>query len=395
MNSFATDWLLAYLTKKLLNKKVGERLQLEENLTLEKAINIAQQKEIVEKQNEMLANPSSVNKISRTKNTKQFEQVASFRNHQIKNEMTGQKCNWCAMTGHERKRYPALKARCKICKKIGHYAKVCLKKNNVNEIFMENEDSNNQIQTFYINTIQQNDKKTGWIKNIKLGNHEVKFKMDTGADVNVVPKKFVQMCKLSNINIDTNQKNILVGADNNRLNVYGSFKTVLSYNGRSTNQTVYIVEGVQTALLGRQAIEDLNIIKVIDEIKNFKLDPFKEFPKLWGDIGRLAYEYEIKQQPGYEPYSITVPRKVPIPLLKRVESELKRMQEYGIISQVEEPTDWCSPMVVVNKGSKVRICVDLTKLNHSIKREIHPIPNVESTLLYKTLLSKILYKTGC
>lgn len=71
---------------------------------------------------------------------------------------------------------------------------------------MENEDSKNQIQTFYINTIRQNDKKTGWIKNIQLGNHEVKFKMDTGADVNVVPKKFEQMCKLSNINIDTNQK---------------------------------------------------------------------------------------------------------------------------------------------------------------------------------------------
>lgn len=38
-------------------------------------------------------------------------------------------------------------------------------------------------------------------------------------------------------------------------------------------------------------------------------------------------------------------------------------------------------MVVVPKSNgKVRICVDLTKLNESVHRELHPLPAVEQTL---------------
>lgn len=34
----------------------------------------------------------------------------------------------------------------------------------------------------------------------------------------------------------------------------------------------------------------------------------------------------------------------------------------GVISKIDEPTEWCSPMVVVlNANGKVRICLDLTK----------------------------------
>ena len=39
----------------------------------------------------------------------------------------------------------------------------------------------------------------------------------------------------------------------------------------------------------------------------------------------------------------------------------------GVISQITEPTEWCAGMVVVRKkNNKIRICVDLTKLNKSV-----------------------------
>ena len=57
------------------------------------------------------------------------------------------------------------------------------------------------------------------------------------------------------------------------------------------------------------------------------------------------------------------------------------MLEMGVIKRVDEPTDWCAPMVVVPKPSgEVRICVDLTKLNANIKREVLPLPSVDYTL---------------
>lgn len=61
--------------------------------------------------------------------------------------------------------------------------------------------------------------------------------------------------------------------------------------------------------------------------------------------------------------------------------ELQCLQSLGIISPVTEPTDWCAPMVVVQKRSgQVRICVDLTRLNLAVKRERHQLPSVEQVL---------------
>ena len=57
------------------------------------------------------------------------------------------------------------------------------------------------------------------------------------------------------------------------------------------------------------------------------------------------------------------------------------MEEQGVISRVEEPTDWCTGMVVIPKpNGKVRICVDYTKLNKNVCRELHMLPTVEATL---------------
>ena len=53
----------------------------------------------------------------------------------------------------------------------------------------------------------------------------------------------------------------------------------------------------------------------------------------------------------------------------------------NVIFRVDEPTDWCAPMVVTPKASgQVRICADLTKLNQTIKREAYPLASIDFTL---------------
>ncbi|XP_054279111.1 uncharacterized protein K02A2.6-like [Macrosteles quadrilineatus] len=53
-----------------------------------------------------------------------------------------------------------------------------------------------------------------------------------------------------------------------------------------------------------------------------------------------------------------------------------------VITPVDHATPWCSPMVVVPKkdSGNVRICVDLSKLNQSVRRQLHPIPGIEYTI---------------
>ena len=61
------------------------------------------------------------------------------------------------------------------------------------------------------------------------------------------------------------------------------------------------------------------------------------------------------------------------------------MKENGVIERITEPTDWCAPMVpVMKKGSRVRICVDLKKLNR-VKRERYMLPTLEGSTVFTKL----------
>ena len=107
----------------------------------------------------------------------------------------------------------------------------------------------------------------------------------------------------------------------------------------------------------------------------------QQFPLLFSGLGRMKGDYTIKLKKGARPHAISTPRRVAIPLIPAVKAELCRMQELGVISKVTEPTDWCAGMVVVPKpNGKVRICVDLTRLNESVCRERHTLPAVDKTL---------------
>ena len=54
------------------------------------------------------------------------------------------------------------------------------------------------------------------------------------------------------------------------------------------------------------------------------------------------------------------------------------MKDKRIIEEIKEPTEWCAPIVVVQKrNDKVSICVDLTKLNENVKRENFPLPTTD------------------
>ena len=57
------------------------------------------------------------------------------------------------------------------------------------------------------------------------------------------------------------------------------------------------------------------------------------------------------------------------------------MEDMGMIAKVQQPKEWCAGMVVVPKqDGRVRICVDLTRLNENVKRERHPLPAVDHVL---------------
>lgn len=99
-------------------------------------------------------------------------------------------------------------------------------------------------------------------------------------------------------------------------------------------------------------------------------------------LGELREAYSIKLHQDAQPFSLSVPRRIPLPLHKAVKKQLQKMETEGVICCTDAPTEWCSGIVVVPKSSGgYRICMDLTSLNQSVLcKRPSAIPSVESIL---------------
>ena len=175
------------------DKKVSENLQLDTNLTLEKAITTVRQAEIIKNQQQVLSDNSSSFKVANrvaVPQNKKYKSNTQFKNSKVADshnlETKTNPCFWCGKPNkHTKLECPARKAICNRCKKVGHYAKVCKAKLRVNEIGnnMQMENSN------FIGHIlhKHNNSDSRWNTKILLENILLDFKIDTGADVTVVP----------------------------------------------------------------------------------------------------------------------------------------------------------------------------------------------------------------
>ena len=136
-------------------------------------------------------------------------------------------------------------------------------------------------------------------------------------------------------------------------------------------------------MLGRDTAEKLKLVNRVDTVSSddYKTKVASKHPQLFTGLGQMKDSYTITLKEDAKPFAISVPRKVPLPLYQTTKDELDRMLETGVISPVDQPTDWCAPMVMTPKSNgKVRVCVDLSKLNEFVKRENHPLPAVDTTL---------------
>ena len=66
-------------------------------------------------------------------------------------------------------------------------------------------------------------------------------------------------------------------------------------------------------------------------------------------------------------------------MIEKVWLELERMERLGVIVKETAPTKWCSPPMVVvpTSDGKLRICVDLIRLNKAIQREKYMLPTID------------------
>ncbi|KAK3545349.1 hypothetical protein QTP70_004071 [Hemibagrus guttatus] len=173
------------------------------------------------------------------------------------------------------------------------------------------------------------------------------MKMDIGTDVTALPESiFTLLTSHKNTGLKKTRKT-LMRPERHVLDVKGVFSASISKNDKNIEEDIYVVKNLFTPLLGRHAIEKLNLITRLDNITDC---PWQvKYPELFTGLGELKEEYSIKLQPSATPYSVNVAGWIPVPLMDKVKKELSRMEKLDIIQKVEGPSDWCSGMVPVLK----------------------------------------------
>lgn len=110
----------------------------------------------------------------------------------------------------------------------------------------------------------------------------------------------------------------------------------------------------------------------------------KEFPKLFGKIGKLKnFQVKLNISKDVKPVA-QQHRCIPFQLRKALENELTRLEQLDIIEKVTGPTPWVSPIVIVPKrhdSNAGRMCVDMREANSAIARERHIMPTVEDVII--------------
>lgn len=363
---------------------LSERMQLDAKLTLAKAITMARQSEEIKRQQTDLRELSASKPAMDAMHFKRGKQN-KFR---PKDQAQGQKKNWkpdkpvqnkaenraCGKCGkspsHPVSQCPAKSADCHNCGKRGHFGKVCRSNGNVHEVAED-------VDELFLGVVASGE--DPWMADISLRGSTVSFKIDTGADVTAISEQAYKSVMHREGELEKVLKP-LYGPGGTKLTVLGSTTETLSYKDRSIAERIYVVRGLQVALLSRPASVSLKLVARVDTIDQESVR--QTYPKLCDGLGLVQKPYTIKLKPDAKPFSLKVPRRVPLPLMGKVKKELERMESLGVISRIEEPTDWCCGMVVAPKKNKeeVRICVDMTPLNVSVCREKYILPSVEQTL---------------
>ncbi|XP_059057447.1 uncharacterized protein LOC131851041 [Achroia grisella] len=378
-----------------------ERLLREYNLTLEKAVDICRLAEVSHAQAEHIEtkNPEYhvhdvknnnnehwrertdihwINRgSSRTRANRGVRRIPSDRrsghvptsSHGVKTNRfsSNSECNRCGRI-HNRYKCPAYGQKCNKCSRMNHFSRMC----RIFEVLEE--DSTDQV----IHNLKTSSFSSDWLVKLYIRGQLVDFKLDTGADVNVIPLKLLS--KLSTNKSDlTSTKIKLQAYSGDSIKVIGKCYYKVTHKQNNYILKFIIVDVDSSAILGRNSCEELQLIKrimsVSTEDSNNKI--LNKYLDVFTGLGCLPGKYKIKLHKNISPV-VHAPRKLPIALKENVKNTLLEMVNDGIIAKVEGPTDWVNSMTVVKKASgDLRICLDPRDLNKAIRREHFKLPTFE------------------
>ena len=267
----------------------------------------------------------------------------------------------------------------------------------------ESTESDQLQSSYFVDSIIHDKSRSQAFAELAIGpkSQLVKMKIDSGAQVNILPKSTFTSLGLK-LPLKSTHKT-LSAYDGKPLKVSGSITLACTFKNIKVHHEFFIVDTLSNAIVGLDTSLALNLIKLVYAVgsepdvpmdKNTVLSKYRE---LFDGVGLFPGECEIHLKENATPV-VHPPRRVPIALCKKLKTELDNMETDGIIAKVTHPTDWVNSLVIVEKANgRLRLCLDPKNLNDCIKRPHYPMKSLDDILpdLSKaTVFSKLNARSG-
>ena len=393
--------------------------------------------------NQSSSRPQSPERSSRDRNRSNNRDQSRGRSQSTASQPD--KCESCGNSGHPRKTCWAFTKDCRNCGKLGHIAPACRQPlkheaaSGGDASYLEGSLQSivataPEYDCFSLASAAKRDRGVPAIQPLETvrvtftpldGAPTISLEVipDTGANVTAIPATTATGIGLEQTTI------VLCAANRNSLKVTGAFQARLGLQGNSTNEVVYVVNGLSRPLLSRNSMKELGLIhrdfpyhdvaRVNEVISNshspsdsggdsvpqgriqtpspsqgekpITTEHGPAFDRLINEYSDLfdgrctqmrSADYHIELEKDVKPISYGACRSVPDPYLPALKRELEGLTEQGIVEPIDYSTPWLHPIVVVPKKgtTDIRLCVDFSKLNKYVVRPVNPQPTPWETV---------------
>ena len=389
----------------LFNESTRKRLLTEDDkLTLERALEIAISVEKAGLQARQMKpstdSRSQVHHVSHGRRSNRFTQAQ-------RPATPSPTCHRCGGP-HLAPQCRFINEKCRACGKLGHISKVCRSKpqqstttttsstslsTNRSKRSSAHSTNNLEIGTLISSTSTSTclpesydlyhlpSKSQPIIIPVMINNRKLDMELDTGAAVSVISEATYNELLKDTTPIQPTDI-VLRTYLHKELPVLGIVHVDVSYESQIHSLQLVVIQGEGASLLGRNWLQTMRLNwKTIHSLH--KSDPVQDllnkhsslFREQLGTLKDVRAKLFVPSQAQPRFYK---PRPVAYALKTKVEKELDRLQESGILTPVQF-SDWAAPIVpVVKQDGSIRICGDYSVTVNAVSHtDSYPLPRVD------------------
>ena len=325
-------------------------------------------------------------------------------------------CRSCGYFHPREAKCPAEGKECRLCGGIGHFQKVCSQYRHTIEP--------NRLSHLRVHRLASEENTVDILTELTStpgSMRKIRWLPDTGSDIDAIgPADLERLgCCVNDLEPDNL---VVTNANGDTLQALGQAEVKLTLPSADIHHksVLHVYDGVSHPLLSLNSLKALRYLpqewphqcaelstipmKPIEnptgqDIRRIKQQLLEEFSDVFDSASTelppmLCKPMEIHLRPDAKPFAVHSARNIPHAYKSRVKDQLDEMVQKGIIESVAGASEWCHPIVVVEKKGtdEVRLTVDLTKLNKQVERPVHPmnttkeaIANIQKARYFTTL----------